>query len=217
MKTLPFLVTLVVVVLAGAASAAPVSPVGYDMRNGGSGSFGYRDDSYTGGTGNPAVNYSVLTGGLGDLTDGVIATANWNVTPGPYVGWWNANVPNPQVTFHFDESYDFTRITAHVDDSNGAGGVSLPSKIGVSGVGEFAINDPVGGAPIAFVMDVTGLTTNSVTLTFFHRNQWLMVSEVQFEAIPAAVVPVPAALPLLGAGLAALGLMHRRRSMRPVV
>lgn len=199
------------IISSGAAWGAPVTPVSYDMRNGG---FTYEDGTYTGGTGNPAVAYSVLTDGLGELTDGVIATANWNVNKVPFVGWQNTRVVNPSVTFNFDQSHDFKRITAHFDDSNGAGAVRPPSKIGVSGVGEFAVDDPAGSAPIAFVMDVMGLTTNSITLTFFHRNQWIMVSEVQFEAIPAAVVPVPAALPLLGAGLAALGLMHRRKSTR---
>ncbi|QIE40792.1 VPLPA-CTERM sorting domain-containing protein [Rhodobacteraceae bacterium SC52] len=211
LKSLISAVGFVSLSLVGAGHAASVSPESYDMLNGGTGSFTYRDDSYSGGTGNPAVSYSALTGGLGDLTDGVIATQNWNVTPGPYVGWWSSVVVNPQVTFKFDQAYDFTSITAYVDDSNGAGGVSLPNSIDVSGAGNFAISDPASAAPIAFVMNVTGLTSDSVTLTFNHRNAWIMVSEVRFDGTPTSAVPVPAALPLLGAGLGALGLMRARR------
>lgn len=211
MKSLFAFVGFVGLTVASTGHAASVSPQSYDMPNGGSGTFTYHDDSYSGGTGNPAVNYSALTGGLGDLTDGTIATQNWNSTPGLYVGWWSAVVANPQVTFKFDQAYDFTSITAYVDDSNGFGGVALPSSIDVSGAGNYAIADSASAAPIAFVMNVTGLTSDTVTLTFNHRSSWVMVSEVQFDAAPTSAVPVPAALPLLGAGLAALGLTRARR------
>ena len=68
------------------AAAGNVVPTSYDMLNGQTGSFTYWDDSYNG-TGSPTTSGDLLTGGLGDLTDGVIATENWFSTPGPYVGW----------------------------------------------------------------------------------------------------------------------------------
>lgn len=78
------------VVYAGAAQAGQIAPVSYDMLNGETGSFTYYDETYNG-SGNPQGTLSALSGGLGDLTDGVIASQNWNVAEqaanGPYVGW----------------------------------------------------------------------------------------------------------------------------------
>ena len=55
-----------------------IYPRSYDHVNGGTGSYTYFDDSYSG-KGNPAVAQSYLSGGLGELTDGVIVNGNWNV------------------------------------------------------------------------------------------------------------------------------------------
>ena len=76
---------------AATAEASFVTPTSYDMPNGYTGSYEYWDESYTG-SGNTAADGDPLSGGLGDLTDGVVASDNWYVVeaplgPGPYVGW----------------------------------------------------------------------------------------------------------------------------------
>lgn len=86
------------------ALAATVTPTSYDMANGEKGSLTYYDDSYNV-TGDTGVAKASLSGGTGDLTDSVIATANWWSTTGPYVGW---RLTNPEITFNFDQSYAFT-------------------------------------------------------------------------------------------------------------
>ena len=77
--------------MAGPVKAAFVSPVTYDMRNGDTGSYNYWDKNYTG-SGSTTTDSALLTGGLGDLTDGIVTTLNWYAAEpptggdGPYVG-----------------------------------------------------------------------------------------------------------------------------------
>ncbi len=84
----------------GTANALQITPISYDMENGGGSK--YWDKKYNG-TGNTSVNYAPLSGGVGYLTDGIIPTQNWNDVEvadgtGPYVGWENRN---PVITFNF--------------------------------------------------------------------------------------------------------------------
>lgn len=197
--------------LGGVANAVPVTPVSYDMPNGYSGSYNYWDESYDG-TGNTSANGAALSGGTGDLTDGVIATQNWNVVEapagaGPYVGW----TINPVITFNFASALDFLSATLYFDDSNGAGGVAAPASVSVNGVNT-AIADPEESQPFAVTIDLSGTTSDTLTLQIFRRSSWVFLSEVEFDAASSATaVPVPASVLLLGSALAGLGLRRRAR------
>ena len=101
------------------AHAVPISAVSYDMLNGNgvasSGNFNYWDLNYSG-AGATTVDNAALSGGLGDLTDGVIASDNWiNVEnlagTGPYVGWRHVVAPDPKVTFRFAGPIDLDSIS----------------------------------------------------------------------------------------------------------
>ena len=122
---LPKLATFVVAGLVGSvAVAAPLTVSSYDMPNGDGqahgGSYNYWDATYSG-SGNPTQDGSLLSGGTGKLTDGVIATQDWyavsnNAGTGQYVGWVSSN---PTITFHFASSVTVNevklRISAIVD------------------------------------------------------------------------------------------------------
>ncbi|MBN8645385.1 MAG: PEP-CTERM sorting domain-containing protein [Candidatus Brocadiae bacterium] len=204
MKTCVGVGLFVSLCLSGAASGgALVFPSSYNMLNGETGTFTYWDDSYNG-SGNTTQSGSPLSGGLGDLTDGVVATENWNVTPGLYVGW---NDITPTITFNFEQAYDFESFTLFVDDSNGFGGVSTPGSVDVRVNGVLSnvpLTDGASGAPLSFIIPLNA-ATDTVEITLNDGTaQWVFLSEVSFLA-----VPTPGAAGMLALG-GLLGVRRRR-------
>ncbi|MEO0667372.1 MAG: VPLPA-CTERM sorting domain-containing protein [Pseudomonadota bacterium] len=191
------------------AQAATVTPTSYDTVNGNTGTYTYWDDTYNG-TGSTTTSGSALSGGTGDLTDGVIATGNWFAPgeTGKYVGWLNTD---PTITFNFAQAYDFTAVTFHFDDSNGSGGVSQPSLVNVNGSG-FTIPTNPGSAPFSFTVDLTGTKTDTLTTQLFRSNSWVFLSEVTFEADAVSAVPLPAAGGMLLVGLVGFGALRGRQA-----
>lgn len=190
--------------------AANIAPSSYDMPNGNSGAYHYWDDTYTG-TGSNNIDGAFLSGGLGDLTNGIIANSNWYNTEqsqhGPFVGW----TTNPTITFHFVAPSQFTKVNIYLDDSNGSGGVSAPGAVKINGV-NYTVADPVGTDPFLASFDVTGMApTDRVDIQIIRNNSWVFASEVQFEG-PAHATPEPATMLLLGSGLA--GLIGARRKKK---
>jgi hypothetical protein len=189
------------------AYAAPILPTSYDTLNGNTGTYEYWDETYSG-AGCVICDNALLTGGLGDLTDGIVAPDNWFVVEAPpgnglYVGW----TLDPLITFHFAPGTTINGVTVYLDDSDGAGGVSAPSGLRINGQ-LFNIAEPAGSAPFAFT--VSGLNVaGDLQLELLRNNQWVFASEVQFDgAGGGAAVPEPASLMLLGLGIA--GLAARR-------
>ena len=195
--------------LSGAAvSAASVSPVSYSMQNGETGSYTYWDDSYNAPGAPTTTSKAFLSGGVGDLTDGVIATQNWNSTPGPYVGWVSIS---PRISFFFGQVWDFTSVTFHFDDSNGTGGVRTPQKVEVNDSFLSYVTDPGGSAPIAHTINLASVApTNTLVFDIFAQNSsWIMLSEVTFDAAP---VPIPASGLLLLGELGGFAAWRRKRA-----
>lgn len=200
---------LLVACLSGGAATAGAVPDSYNMLNGHSGTYTYWDDSYSG-RGCTTCNNQSLSGGKGDLTDGIIATDNWFVTEaadgaGPYVGCYF----DQTIRFHWNESTSVDAVTFYLDDSNGAGNVSPPLRIVVNGK-NFPVSDPAGSAPFAFTASGIGFTGKDLVVSLFRQNTWIFLSEVEFFG-PANRVPEPASALLLLIGLGAAAAGARRR------
>ena len=220
--------TLNLRVLGALAAAALATPAGavqlfatsYDTPNGDgqahSGAFNYWDVNYTG-AGAKTTDGAPLSGGLGDLTDGVIASDFWfnveNVAgTGPYVGWrGDFGVHNPLVTFHFAGPLTINSIAIHLDNSL-AGGVGTPDQILLDGVAH-AFTGPAAGTIGTVTFDGLNLVGPTHTVQFVQDTTfvWTFVSEVSFFGDAAGVVPEPATWATLIAGFGLVGAMARRR------
>jgi MYXO-CTERM domain-containing protein len=211
------IITLAAALTAASATAAAITPTSYSMPNGNGqasgGQFNYWDLGYTG-SGNTSQDNAVLSGGLGDLTDGVVSTLNWFAAEnaagtGPYVGWRVAAAglaADPTVTFFFAGAQDIDTIQVHADDSAAAGGVNLPSQVLITWAGgslSLAVTDPdAGSQPSWLTFSGLGITNaSSVSVQFIHANEWVFVDEVTFDG-GNGTVPLPATWSLVALGLA---------------
>lgn len=211
--------TAAALLLCGTAHAAGpgvLAPTHYDMLNGygtaNLGSYNYWDKGYTG-SGNTTQDYAPLSGGLGDLTDGVVATGRWDEVEnldgtGPYVGWATID---PVITFHFDGVHSFSQLTVWHDDANGYGNVATPQGFVVTVGGRsqtFTIADPAGDSPFASTLLLgPGFVGDTLQLQVLRTDTATMLSEVQIMG----AVPEPGTWGLMAAGLAAVGGLARRR------
>jgi hypothetical protein len=158
--------------------AEPLVASAYSMRNGEVGDFTYLDDLYTGDGGATAL--SQLTGGVGDLTDGVVAAQSWRSEPGPYVGWGSTD---PVVAFHFCGPVQVEAVSVYVDAPVGDdGNVRAPSEVHLLMGGETVVHPvsvPAEG-PVEIRLDGLDLVGRSLEITLV-RQGWIMLSEVSFR------------------------------------
>jgi hypothetical protein len=200
---------------AGSLSAANLLPTSYDMPNGDTGSWNYWDTAYTG-SGNSHADGSFLSGGLGFLTDGVVASQNWlfygaQYPNGPYVGWYagGANGLDPTIQFHFAGTVDITSVTIYSDNSYGGGGVGTPGDAVVNGTTFSLTEPPDNGLPTSFTLPVS-VIGDQLNLTLDQgQYPWIFISEVTFNGT-SGVPDGGLTLAMFGTALTGLGLIRRK-------
>src|SRR5262245_5449555 len=96
------------------ALADPLPILTYSMQNGESGSQTYYDDIYggPGSSGNPNVSGSFLSGGLGQLTNGLFANGG-DIFDDEWVGWSSIQ---PTVTIDLGSTYFVNSIGFHASN-----------------------------------------------------------------------------------------------------
>lgn len=200
--------------LAAAASAAVVPIASYDMVNGRSGFNRYIDETYNG-AGNPFVDSSLLSGGTGQLTDGILGTDNiLDNNSFDWLGWLEVQ---PSIRFDLGQIVQLDQLSVRAASSSPFGDVDLPGTItidfsndGVIYFGSVVRTTTAGerANPLSqwINVDLAGVSARYARAAFTDGDQpWIFLSETQFTG----TIPAPAATGLLAfAGLAA---SRRRR------
>jgi hypothetical protein len=197
------------------AHADVLAPTSYNMIGGGTSSLNTTlwDRTYP-----QTSNYQTLAGSKGDLTDGIVTTLNWGSTPNApdvYVGWYEWDVRNPTIIFHFGNPVVINHIDIHGNDGYKPGSVDF--TIG-SNTYHFQVFQTAVGAANWYGFDLpSALIGESLTMTLNDRTfadktgfptDWIMIDEVTFNG---SAVPIPGAVWLLGSGLIGLGGWRRFR------
>jgi MYXO-CTERM domain-containing protein len=207
-------------VLCAQAHGQIINPISYSMHNGegmlAGGQWNYHDEAYSG-LGAITTDLAPLSGGLGQLTDGVIAT-NYllDLGNGPAFEWVAWTTIDPVITFDFGSEFRFDLARVWMSASEPVGSVDHAARVTTAGsldglsfavpqVHDLIANPPESVTPLE--LSLAGARGRYLRLELARNNGWwVFVSEVQFEGAP---VPAPGALGLLAA--AGLAACRRRR------
>jgi F5/8 type C domain len=217
------------ILAAGHAFANPLPIASYSMENGESGSQTYYDDTYggVGSTGNPNASGSFLSGGRGQLTNGVFAVGT-DIFDDEWVGWANIQ---PTITIDLGSAYAVNSIGFHAsnwsppfNDVGAPGSANLSyslDNISYTPLGTYltTVADRSGDDP-RWVDLPFGVTARYVRAQLFDGNKesgtapggkpWIFLDEARADGI----VPEPPTLVLLSLGT--LATIFSRRRATPI-
>lgn len=137
----------------------------------------------------------ILSNGLGFLTDGILAPADYAGSSGlGWIGWNSKDTPAPYIIFEFFQTRIFYSTTLHCNVRDGDN-IKLFSKVDVSfskGDGE-AFNGLLTHSPKDVSSGSSWLNSNvtvdlcqhigrKIKLNFTYAAEWILISEVSFKS-----------------------------------
>jgi hypothetical protein len=146
----------------------------------------------------------------GQLTDGILASMQYvGNPPGIAVPWQGWLYVNPDVTFTFAAPTTITQVNIGFE-RYGLFAVGLPTNVTIAG-NTFTVGSSYFADQTRDWITFTGsfVANNTLQISMTPSDQWTLIDEVQFVAIPE-----PSTCAAL-AGLGALGLALRRRLVAP--
>jgi hypothetical protein len=219
-----------------ATTAALVPVASYDMLNGQSHTYSYRDKTYNG-SGDALVSLSPLSGGLGLLTDGILGATDFtaDLGNGPAFEWvaWARDPADgsgntdpgdtiPVITFHFSALQILNSISLHVNNFGAPlSGVGLFDTAAIT----FSTDGVNFGSPLTyttspveradtsarFIIIPLGLASaQDVRVHLTRVDNWVFLSEVAFDGVDTVAAPEPGTAFLAAAGLGLLVLGRKR-------
>ncbi|XP_032239536.2 discoidin domain-containing receptor 2 [Nematostella vectensis] len=169
-------------------------------RSDGTGLGDLRDVGYDGRRLAYGTKRGVLSGGLGQLVDGVLGkNVPWNDTGNPewiyWVGWRDPVTESPSVTFQFSTMRKFSLIRFHVINQAGVEKLLFGKVvISFSEDGEYyawkTVYEPSVGKrrmknrALFLEVDISPNTGKYVTCDFIYHGWWVLLSEVQIVSVP---------------------------------
>ncbi|XP_067015936.1 discoidin domain-containing receptor 2-like isoform X2 [Acropora muricata] len=165
----------------------------YNMPQGNTleGRYNFTDSIYDG-----LIKNNSLSSGLGFLTDGSLALADYDIDNGlGWIGWHALHTPTPYIIFEFLDTRIFRNVTIHCNVRDRAS-IQLFCQVEVSfsndGVTFNAkmshrpktITSGTGWKNHNVTIDLCQNTGKVVRFSFSYAGDWILMSEISFNSVP---------------------------------
>lgn len=162
------------------------------------GRYNFTDSIYDG-----LIKNNFLSSGLGFLTDGSLAVADYDIDNGlGWIGWHSEHTPTPNIIFEFSDIRIFHNVTIHCNVRDSAS-IQLFSQVEVSfsndGVtfnGTMShrpktIASGIGWKNHNVAIDLCRNTGKAVKFNFSYAGDWILMSEITFNSVPLGSKSLP--------------------------
>ena len=153
------------------------------------GRYNFRDSVYDG-----LIKNNLLSSGLGFLTDGSLALADYDIDNGlGWIGWHSVHTPTPNIIFEFSDTRIFHNVTIHCNVRDAAS-IQLFSQVEVSFSNDgVTFNATIAHRPKKITsgpgwknhnvnINLCRNTGKVVRFNFSYAEDWILMSEITFDS-----------------------------------